>query len=575
MKRQRFQRVAAAFVSAFAVVFGGLVGSASAADSQAQKATKPIVVATCPNLNAGWAAVERVAAEMKFDAVVKATRTLTEADWRDDSKPHGFVLATNGDAFVPFGFLPVSSLDEFVESCSPRIREQLEKTDSETYLATNGKFEILEKDGFMFVFQPEQKALVPTSDPTAWLGDAANDAFLTVDVDVAALPEEFVEAAFAELRQQAALGAGELGDDELASFDAVLRYYSELLASLERVVLALKVDPESGNFVANYSFKFKNGSALQETLDATKNGETRWSAFLETPNAVFASASGGKYAERDKAFLVDYYRTNVFKNVLTQLETALDDQGTLEKAREIVDALQNAALAQFESGTFDNAVALSGGDKPFVAFGAKSTNADDARRALQTLVDAVRDGTDDAAAFDEIFKFDAKTVDGFSVSTVDFPIPEAAAESAPYFAGKTLVARFGIADDALLFVAGFDAAQADAEFSRLAAGYATGTTVPNPTSASFAFAPLAETLAAVADGSPNVQPGALEVARRFAEAQDARLDVAFQIDGARLDVEYVLTAEFFAAVGDAIRTQMTGGGSVDDSEELADIFDEE
>ncbi len=572
----------AAVLSIAAILMAALGGArtASAGEPTVDKTWRPVAVVASVGYDAAWAAAERVAKEMKFGEAVEAARAIYgDVQGVDREKPFGVVVATNGSEVVPFAFLPVANVEKLEFVGASDLKEKIETTPEGTFFGDEPRLRLLEKDGWLFVCEAGKENAVPTTDPTAWLGAEEEAGVLTFQADLTALPAELLEAGFAALRQKAAEKAPTDDEAALEQFDATLEYYSAIFDSLERVRWALNVDAATGDLVWDCSAVCKEGSPLAETFAGAQNAETRWGAIAETPNAVFAAVQAGKRSALDRAFLAKQ-QAIAFDNLKTALEIGLDSEEERALAEELLAVVEKLAKSASADGTFDSASAFACGDSG-VCFSTAIAPVDGSELTAVAGKIFEKFKKDEPEAAEKIAKFvklDAGTVEGFAVSKVDLPFVELEADLpeplAAYWGDKTFAVRWGTSADAMLAVVGIDSDAVDAEFARIAA--ASKTKTPAPKRVAFALAPLGRWALAAFGESDALTVAARKTFERVAEADDARLEVEYAIDGNRLDARYVVKSGIFRLIGDVLRLNLAANlSSGDEGEDVDELFEEE
>ena len=561
-------------VAAILTACWGNVRTASAGEPNGDKAWRPVVVVASAGYDATWAAAERVAKEMKFAEAVEVARAVYgDVQGVDREKPFGLVVATNGSEIVPFAFLPVADVEKLDFFGAAELKKKIETTAKGAFIVGAPRFRLLEKDGWLFVCEEGKEAVLPTDAPILGL-DCEGP--LTFQLELTALPKELIEAGFAALRQKAAENAP---TDEVAleQFDATLEYYSAIFDSLERIGWTLKVDAETGDLVWECVVVAKDGSPLAETLAGTQNAETRWGAIAKTPNAVFAAVQAGKRSALDREFGAKEQAV-AFDNFKTALEIGLDSDEERALAKELVAAVEKLAKSAAADGTFDSASAFACEPLLFSSAVAPVDGSELIAVARKIFAKLEKDEPKVAEKIGKFINLDAGTVEGFALATLDAPLAEFNVELPEPFAAfgndKTLAVRLGTSADAILGVVGLDSTAVDAEFARIAAGAKTKT--PAPQRVAFAVAPLGRLLlemSAEFDGTPVSARKTLE---RIAEADDARLEVEYSVDGDRLAARYVVKSGVFRLIGDVARTYFVARlGAEDEGEDVDYLFEEE
>ncbi|MBR5243250.1 MAG: hypothetical protein IKW13_03365, partial [Thermoguttaceae bacterium] len=334
---------------------------------------------------------------------------------------------------------------------------------------------------------------------------------------------------------------------------------------------------ETGDLVWECVVVAKDGSPLAETLAGTQNAETRWGAIAKTPNAVFAAVQAGKRSALDREFGAKEQAV-AFDNFKTALEIGLDSDEERALAKELVAAVEKLAKSAAADGTFDSASAFACEPLLFSSAVAPVDGSELIAVARKIFAKLEKDEPKVAEKIGKFINLDAGTVEGFALATLDAPLAEFNVELPEPFAAfgndKTLAVRLGTSADAILGVVGLDSTAVDAEFARIAAGAKTKT--PAPQRVAFAVAPLGRLLlemSAEFDGTPVSARKTLE---RIAEADDARLEVEYSVDGDRLAARYVVKSGVFRLIGDVARTYFVARlGAEDEGEDVDYLFEEE
>ncbi|MBQ9127658.1 MAG: hypothetical protein IJY15_07860, partial [Thermoguttaceae bacterium] len=494
LRRQTFGALGVAILTVASILaaFIGGEGTTSAAEPANDASPRPLAVVSCAGYDAIWEAAKDVAQALKVAEVVETVRAIYgDVQGLDREKPFAVVVATDGSEIVPFAFLPVEKVEKLEFVGASDLKAKLETTPEGIFFGDEPRFRLLEKDGWLFVFEEGKEAWVPTTDPTAWLGDEGAKGVLSVAVDFTAVSEELLEAGFATLRQKIAENAPNDDPVALEEFNATLEYYSALFDSLERARWALSVDAATGDLVWEATVVCKDGSPLAETLAGAQNAETRWGAIAETPNAVWAAVDAGKRSELDREFLAKQQADAVDKMRLA-VEIGLGDAEERATAEEFVAVLEKILSSIAADGTVDAASAFAC-DPLVLTTAIAPIDGEETARVVRMFWNQWNEREPEfAGKIAKFAKIDAETVGGFNVSKIDVPFAEFEERMAPawteYWSDKTLAVRWGTSVDAVLLVVGIDSAEADAEFARIVAGAKTKT--PAPTRSAFAVAPF-------------------------------------------------------------------------------------
>jgi len=529
--------------------------------------TTPFISVAIPSANAVWDAAEALGAEMKYLETVQGLREIAFNDGLlktlDPSKPIEICLATDGNDVFVYGRL---SLAEPVDASSvERLKEVIAERNADEV------FDEVFIEGSTLVFcGSKYKSLVPI-DAALPSFDYAQDAVFVVDFRAGAIPREFLEVAFAGLRQQLAEANANESEVALEDLEGVLTFYSEIIDSLEDFRYTLRVDAER-NLVSTFTIVAKPEGELAQILEKSRDSQTRWNVVANMPNAVFAVANSQEQTDAIKKFQKNQLENVTYRNVLDQLDVLIDSPEDFEVAKKIVEAIKNEALATIESGTSDAGIAF-GADPVLFDFAWSICKPKELRDALRLLVEHMIKNNPDVAKY---VALETKTVEGYAVSEINLPIDDLGAQSPEYFKGKALTVRFGIDNGSAISVFGLNADDADAEFARIAKG--SKDVEPASLRSSFDFAPLALLLHDIVSSEGSARPVALETLETIGSCKGARLTSEQRFSEKSVDVDLIVEKGFFNALGDVIRINLaaaiSNGADVDEGEDLDDLFDE-
>ena len=532
-------------------------------------ADEPRVVATfsVSGVDGLWSGSERVADAMKFGDLVKGVRGLFNArvktDLLDPAKPLGAIVATNGDEVVAFGYLPLLKPEAIDESGLAEFKERLSELDP------NGAFQadFFVVNGALIVGKESQKNLISAIPADAFSipsGDAAT--LIDVQINVDAVPQEFVEAGSAILRQKLAeLTEGE-DSDELQSVDRALANYSDLVSSLKSIQWTLSVDADA-SLVSDFVLTPKPETELAESLAKTAQTPTRWLAVAETPNAIATSIDAGDCSATNFKGDAEHLRRAIHENLEEALDVLKDDPETLEFAKEIAGRVENAIVADIPTDTYDCGFAVSA--EPFaLVFASICAAPNELQTAVEKLVERFRET--ESISIGELAN---EEIEGYSVLGSTVPLDDVSDDLPAFFKGKTLGVKVGFSKDAILFVAALDPDATAATFERVARG--SRETGPQPTESYLDFVELAKAVQSVLATCDDVRPQATRSIETFVKAEDARIVFARSYDGGVLKFKTTVRTGFFKALGDFLRISLTSGGDGDEGQDIDDLFDDE
>ena len=559
-------RARAAFALASTILCASFLTCVFSAAPVAADEPRVIASFSVSSVDGLWNGGERVADAMKYGDLVKGIRGLFNArvksDLLDPAKPLGVIVATNGDEVAAFGYLPLLKPEEFDEAALAGLKEKLLEIDQNLFQSA----EFFVANGALIVGKESQKNLISSVPADAFAvpsGDA--ETLVGVQINFEALPQEFVEAGSAVLRQKLAEMVGDENDDELLSVDRALANYSELVSSLKSIQWTLAADADS-NLVSDFVLTAKPETDLAESLAKTAQTPTRWRAIADTPNAIAISIDAGDSSTTSFKVDAEHLRRAIHKNLEEMFDVLKDDPETLEFAKEIAEHVENAIVADIPSETYDSGFAISAEPLALV-FGSNCAAPNELQTALEKLVERLRET--ESVAIGEVAK---EEIDGYSVLGATIPL-DGVSDEIPFFKGKSVGAKIGFSKDAVLVVAALDPDSANATFERVATG--SKETGPQTGESFFDASELAKAVQSVLATRDDVRPQAMKSIEAFVKAEDARIVSVQSYEGGVLQVKTTVRRGFFAPLGDVLRINLMGGGNGDEGQDIDDIFDDE
>ena len=560
-------RARAAFALASTILCASFLTCVFSAAPVAADEPRVIASFSVSSVDGLWNGGERVADAMKYGDLVKGIRGLFNArvksDLLDPAKPLGVIVATNGDEVAAFGYLPLLKPEEFDEAALAGLKEKLLEIDQNLFQSA----EFFVANGALIVGKESQKNLISSVPADAFAvpsGDA--ETLVGVQINFEALPQEFVEAGSAVLRQKLAEMVGDENDDELLSVDRALANYSELVSSLKSIQWTLAADADS-NLVSDFVLTAKPETDLAESLAKTAQTPTRWRAIADTPNAIAISIDAGDCSTSSFKVDAEHLRRAIHKNLEEMFDVLKDDPETLEFAKEIAEHVENAIVADIPTETYDCGFAISAEPLALV-FSSTCAAPNELQTAAEKLVERFRET--ESLPIDELAK---EEIEGYSVLGSTVPLDDVSDDLPAFFKGKTLGVKVGFSKDAILFVAALDPDATAATFERVARG--SRETGPQPTESYLDFVELAKTVQSVLATCDDVRPQATQSIETFVKAEDARIVFARSYDGGVLKFKTTVRTGFFKALGDFLRISLTSGGDGDEGQDIDDLFDDE
>ena len=513
-----------------------------------------------------WGGAERIADVMNYGDLVKGVRGLVnmriKTDVLDPAKPLGVIAATNGDEVAAFGYLPLLKPEEFDETALNALKEKIVEIDENLF---KGDYFVV--DGALVIGKESQKELIAATLASVGSAPSADETTLTrLQINVDAAPQEFIEAGAALIRQKLAELAEGQSDDELQSVDRALDNYSELVASLKSIEWTLAVDADS-NLVSDIVVTPRPETELTASFAKTAQTPTRWNALAETPNAILFGINAGDAGAANFKGDVEQIRQAIHENLTSALDALKDDPENLEVAKEIMQHVENALVAEVASETYDSGIVISA-TPVTLAFASCCAAPNELQAAAEKLVERLLKSKEASSV-----AFTKEDVEGYSVLNLTVPLNDVSDDLPEFFRGKSFCMRLGFSSDALLLVATLDEGDAKSAFERVARG--SHETAPQPNESFLDCSALAKALQSVLATFDDVRQQASDSIASFANAEDARIVFTKSYNGGTFEMKTTIRSGFFKALGDVVKINLVGGGNGDEGQDIDDLFDDE
>ncbi|MDO5308705.1 MAG: hypothetical protein Q4G03_04365 [Planctomycetia bacterium] len=545
------------------------VRAVNAADTKSENCDI-YATATVASVDDLWRALDRIADEMKYSEVTQVARAALKLRGANvtfaQNRPFGLVVASNGDNVFTFGHLPLPEDEKGADSATVFTQALFDQMNDKFDLDV----ELLPLGNTLCIVNPKCADLIPANVAddlqTLTFSNAEDIKFIEVKVNVEKIPAEFIEAAFASLRNAIAERAAANSQIVPEELNDTLKIYSELIDSIAQCTWSITLDQEN-NLVSTFTLACKPDSVLLGQLEASSKMTSRWTSLLQTPNSIFSSVRAGVVTGLDAATQSNTIN-DVTDNQLFLMQSILDNPDDFAVAQDLLEAFRKVALANLSVNEFDTGFVVAA--EPFVIeLGIDVKEMVRLKEAAQKIWERFCESQPDAK---DMLKFDAQAYADFQITTFDMPLNELDNVKFAYLRDKTLAVRFGLNDDAVLIVAGLDPTFCDAEFKRIAE--ASGTKEPYPTISSVNLAPLGMLLRSLLCEEESVNPNALKSLEALEKAQNAKFVFSQELVDSSLVCKATITNDVFKLIGDVIRINLEKQVK-DAGEDLDDLFDDE
>jgi nucleoid DNA-binding protein len=328
------------------------------------------------------------------------------------------------------------------------------------------------------------------------------------------------------------------GEKAMQMFDQADQSFELLCKEFRTMIAGFTMDPKTADVDLRVHYVVKPGSASEKAIAFQKNAKTVFGGFLGDANAVatFSTVGVGLKDMPEQLKLQEAQLDQLIEGLLEQVEDNAEEDEDVELAQAVADSAKKILLgiSALDKGDFG----LSLGNDGTLALGISLAERGELEKIGSLLLKRLEKlASADQKAVDALKKIKTNyaTVEGFQLSSFVFPFKEIAEtnEDFPAFlAEKTFYLYWGLKDDALVLIAGFDPKSEDLLKTAIAA-------MKNPVAAS-------------------------AVKAKFSLMQFGKLMTNFQIDKLADDPQTAVVVKAFLDAGsDANITLSTQTGAAD------------
>ena len=440
------------------------LGLLSLATANAQTDLKPVAAVSVAGYNSILKGLEKEFQLAGFEETFSALSMMVgDIECLDLDRPAGIVVMTDDKKVIPFGFLPVTDLDQF-----PFINDNL--YDKETGLLTlndsddddsnNLVLRLIQQNGWVFVSQPEFADQIPVNDDPTPLLEGMNGKYLFgAKIYPNNVSMDLVETLMAPIRQKAALSS----DDFAKNFEAFTKAFNYLKSVSDSLEFGLTIQTGNGDLVFSGNVTPKEGSSLKESIELNKDLKTRWLDFYQPENACLVMTETEIADQATIDFQLDNMKSCFDQKLMKHLsiedeEARQEAEKALEEMKPMMEQAKEIFLDNIAMGKSDSAMTFRN-DGMFM-LGGTITSGEKVTALIASLTDYIKGKITESAEANEdedaketvekVFKslkVNANNFEGYSVST--FVITKDVCE---YAAGLSIL--LAVKDDALILLAG-------------------------------------------------------------------------------------------------------------------------
>ena len=343
----------------------------------------------------------------------------------DRANPIGMVLNTDGQEFLPLGFVPVKDLE--------RVFESLEETVGAPRKIGNGVMEIpgiqpifiKEQNGFAFIGQTiESVSGALPQNPRALLGQLPANYDIAIRGNIQNIPRDYIDMAVNALQDGVRQGLQQLPDEDRAGQEQMIRAQMKQMEAYikesDQITLGWKTDPAEKHTYLDLTFTAVEGGDLARQMNEMANATSDFTGFV-LPGAAMTMNVATEIPEEQIQTSVDTLES-LKETAMREIERDedIDDPEARTAAKEMVSAAVDILVATMKTGKFDGAmsVMLKPQDVSILG-GFHVADGQEIEKTLRKLADMAKDEPD----FPGI-NFNADRAGGVSFHTMSVPVPD-------------------------------------------------------------------------------------------------------------------------------------------------------
>ena len=474
----------------------------------------------------------------------------------DKTKPWGMVLQSDGDGFMPLGFVPVKDLKVVFAALKEQIGEPRDVGGGVFEITDPAPMYIKEANGFAFLAGESKFLEKLPEDPVALLGGLNKEYDIAVRAFAQNVPQAQKDWAIEQIKEQNARALEQQlqgKDEDDPEYKLAKRLSENQLARLidmindtEEATIGWSTDGMAKKTYVDISLVAKAGTPTAERMDLLKGNESAHAGFA-LPGAAMTLALTTRMGKDDidqVDALLDTVKAKAYDEI--DKDGDLDTDSKKAKAKEVIGGLIDVIAKTCEAGKLDGGAALVLEPKK-MSFVAGGLIADP--QALETSLRKMVELAKDEPDFPEV-KFDAETYKGIVFHALSVPVP-ADEEEARQVLGEKLDVVVGIGGEAAYLSVGHDAA---GMLKKVIDASAQKKADAQPMAINIALTPIFKFAASVQDNP------VLELIGSTLEKSEGADNITLDATPSKNGVLYRLTVEegILKAIGQAIKFREGG-----------------
>jgi len=365
----------------------------------------------------------------------------------DFSKPIGMALRTDGEEWVPLGFVPVTDLDKVFASMEESVGAPRDLGNGIKEVPGFQPIFVKERDGWAFVGQTVESMAALPQNPIAMLMQMPNDYDIAIRGNIQNVPKEYIDMAVSALEDGVRRGLENLDDDDRIAQEAMVKaqlgQMETFFKESDKITIGWKTEPEKQRTYLDMTFTAIPGGALAKQMNEMADAKSDFTGFV-MPDAAFSMNMASEIPpEQIETSIesIEQLKVTALKEI--EKDDDLESPEARRAAKEMVSAAMDIFIATVRTGKMDGgmSVMMEPGDISMLG-GFHVADGKDVEKILRRAADMAKEEPD----FPGI-KFNADKAGDIAFHTMSVPVPEE--EEARKVLGDVMEMAVGTSDDSV------------------------------------------------------------------------------------------------------------------------------
>ena len=360
----------------------------------------------------------------------------------DQTKPIGFVLSTDGQQFLPLGFIPVTDLNKTLSLLEEQIGAPRDAGNGIKEIVGPQSVFVKEENGWAFVGQTVESLSTLPQNPTELLDGLAEDYDIAIRGHVQNVPKPYLQMAVTTLQEGVKQGLSQIPEEDRAAQEELMKIQMQQLETFinesDEITIGWKTDPSAKRTFIDMKFTAVPGGELAQQFAGMGDAKSDYTGFL-VPGAALTMNVSSKVPPEQVQTSVQAFE-GLKKTVLREIEKDddLESPEARKTAKELLNAAMDILIATMKTGVMDGGASVV--LKPQALTVLAGFHVADGKQVEQILK-RVEVLAQNEPGFPGI-EFNADNQSGVAFHTMSIPIPEE--EDARKILGSELKVAVGI-----------------------------------------------------------------------------------------------------------------------------------